>query len=136
MKVGEVYRTSKPFTSTGFDAKERYFIYLGRTSILDSPIYLFSCTTTTRLENYKGKENVCVYFDYSKELFTQSCLICLDNVFDNMTKTEFESYEPKLVGTINLEKLREIKQKLENADIMPKVKKDIFNSFVLDNINV
>lgn len=135
-KVGQVYKMQKPFTSTGTDAKERYFICLGRSSVFDTPIYLFSCTTTTNKKAYFGKDNVCVEFEYSKDLFTQPCLICLDNLFDNMTESEFEFYDPKFVGGISFEKLREIKRKLELADISPKVKRDIYNSFVLDGIIV
>lgn len=131
-KVGQAYKTTKPFTSIGFDAKERYFIYLGRSNIFESPIYFFSCTTTTRFENYKNKKSVCVEFNYSPTLFTQHCLICLDNLFDNMTVTEFEFYEPKLIGSIDKTKIKEIKEKLPKADISPIVLKDILASFKRD----
>ena len=133
-KVGQVYKMKKPFTSTGTDAKERYFICLGKSSVFDMPIYLFTCTTTTKKESYRGKEKVCIEFEYSEELFTQPCLICLDRIFENMTVAEFEFYEPIFIGNISLEKLREIKKKLEFADISPKVKKDILNSYALDGI--
>lgn len=131
-KAGQVYKTTKPFTSIGFDAKERYFICLGRSSILDSPVYFFSCTTTTRFENYKDKKTICIEFEYSPTLFTQPCLICLDDLFDNMTISEFESYNPKLIGNINETKIKEIKEKLPKADLSPIIIKDIFASFLRD----
>ena len=131
-KVGQVYKTKQKFTSTGTDAKQRYFICLGRSSIMDCPIYFFACTTTTRFENYKNKKNVCVEFEYSSDLFTQPCLICLDNLFDNMTISEFESYEPIFIGNITAIKIKEIKNKLPKADISPIILKDIFASFLRD----
>lgn len=131
-KVGQVYKTTKPFSSTGFDAKERYFIYLGRSSILENPIYFFSCTTTTRFENYKDRKRICVRFEYSPTLFTQPCLICLDNLFDNMTVSEFESFNPKFIGNIDKSKIKEIKEKLPKSNISPIILKDILASFIRD----
>lgn len=131
-KVGQVYRTEQKFTATGADAKQRYFICLGRSSIMDCPIYFFACTTTTRFENYKYKKDVCVEFEYSKELFSQPCLICLDNLFDNITISEFESYKPIFIGNIDKIKIQEIKTKLKKADISKMVSKDIFDSFTRD----
>lgn len=95
-------------------------------------MYIFACTTTTRFENYKDKADVCVRFEYSKELFTQPCLICLDDMFAGMTVQEFESYKPFFVGSVDAVKIREIKMKLEKADIPPVARRDILASFTRD----
>ena len=122
-KVGQVYKMKKPFTSTGTDAKERYFICLGKSSVFDMPIYLFTCTTTTKKESYRGKEKVCIEFEYSEELFTQPCLICLDRIFENMTVAEFEFYEPIFIGIFRLKNFVRLKRNLNLRIFLQKSKK-------------
>lgn len=41
-KIGDVFRTEKDYTSTGREAKPRWFVYLGRVSVFEEPrnIYL------------------------------------------------------------------------------------------------
>lgn len=131
-KVGQVFRTKKPFTSTGIDEKRRYFICLGCSGIFDSPIFVYSCTTTTKINKYPKER--CVFFDYSIPPFTQSCLIFLDTLFEDMTISEFESYEPELVGQLDFNKLNEIKLKMQKSEtISKKVLKNIMHNFYLEN---
>ncbi|MBP5465409.1 MAG: hypothetical protein J6Y13_09595 [Treponema sp.] len=54
-KVGDVFRTEDEYSSTGFDAKPRWFIYLGKVSTFQTPQNIFLCTTTMQdiLESFR-----------------------------------------------------------------------------------
>lgn len=51
-----------------------------------------------------------------------------------MTISEFESYEPELVGQLDFNKLNEIKLKMQKSEtISKKVLKNIMHNFYLEN---
>lgn len=133
--VGDVFRTEEPFTSTGSDAKSRWFIYLGRVSCFEKPLNIFLCTTTTQLQNYIQRPNTCIVYFYAKDgIFTKDCLIDLESIQTNWTQEKFETFRPVWKGRLSIEKLKEIVQKIKNVNISRKILKDILESFRLANI--
>ena len=135
-KVGDVLRVSQPYSSTGTEAKCRWFVFLGRCHFAEIPRNIFLCTATTQLEKYKAhKYAVCVEFKAANSCFDRDCLLCLDELETSFTEDAFISkFQPEMKGSIGLDKLREILQKLKQADVSPRIVHDIAESFRLDGI--
>lgn len=135
-KVGDVFRTEKDYTSTGFDPKPRWFIYLGKVSVFNNPQNIFLCTTTTQLQNYKSEpQNTLVYFFKKDGLFTEDCLAYLKSIETGFTFEKFTTYyEPVFKGNIGYNKLREIILKLKSIGISRRIMQDILDSFRLDGV--
>lgn len=134
-KVGDVFRVEKEYTSTGNNAKQRWFIYLGKVSVFQNPQNIFLCTTTTNLPLYASlPKNTIVYFNKKDGLFTENCLIYLKTITTEFTQEKFDEYNPVFKGNIGSNKLREIIIKLKTVGIAQRLLQDILNSFRLDGI--
>lgn len=134
-KVGDVFRTEEKYSSTGFDAKSRWFIYLGRVSAFQKPQNIFLCTTTTQLKSYSEvPQKALVYFYQKDGLFDKDCLVYLKDIKTEFTQEKFDSYSPVYKGNIGMDKLHEIIQKLKNVGISKHILQDILESFRLDGI--
>ncbi len=135
-KVGDVLKATKAYTSTGTDAKNRWFVCLGRVNFTRIPRNVFLCTTTTQIQRYEGtKKSSCVFFSSRDTCFTDDCLLCLDEIEDAFTEEEFnEKYNPEFRGRLSDGKLKEIARKLAQADIPKAVMNDILDSFRKDGI--
>lgn len=58
MKPGTVFKWNKfPYPKYGGEIKPRWFIYLGDTGFLSTPIIAHFCTTTTSLDDFKPGGN-------------------------------------------------------------------------------
>ena len=134
-KVGDVFRVEKEYTSTGNNAKQRWFIYLGKVSVFQNPQNIFLCTTTTNLSLYSDlPKNTIVYFSQGNGLFTENCLIYLKTIKTEFTQEKFDEYDPIFKGNIGKDKLHEIITKLKTAGIAQRLLQDILNSYRLDGI--
>ena len=61
--------------------------------------------------------------------------MCLDEIESSFTEDDFvNKFRPKEKGRITDEKLKKIAKKIKNADLAPKIIKDILDSFKLDEI--
>ncbi|MBR0494884.1 MAG: hypothetical protein IJJ71_01750 [Treponema sp.] len=142
-KIGEVYKSAIPYSGRddGAEAKLRYFIYLGSSRIFDIPICYYFETTTTKghdeaaLERLKEQHpKTCIDFKSTEKGFPDHCVLCLDYIdakcqtFEKDYKLEFQNF------SISSEKLHEILVKLEAADISPKDKKNIKESFSIEGV--
>lgn len=128
-KFGDVFRTEKEYTSTGKEAKPRWFIYLGQVSCFETPKNIYLCTTTTQLKS-KRYQNLSpeylVYFYKKNGIFESDCLIYLEDIITQFTQSDFDEYEPVYKGNIGNDKIIEIIKKLKLIDVANKIKKDIF----------
>lgn len=84
MKPGTVFKWNNfPYPKFGGKIKARWFIYLGDTGLLSSPIIAHLCTTTTTLEDFKpmGKRATHRFFLFTKvkyPFFDQDCILDYD----------------------------------------------------------
>lgn len=137
-KFGDVFRTQKEYTSTGKEAKPRWFIYLGQVSYFETPKNIYLCTTTTQInsQRYKNVDSSSLIYFYCKDgLFETDCLIYLDDIITNFTQEDFDKYLPIYKGNIGKDKILEIIRKLKSVDISNKIKKDIFEFCQLEGIS-
>ncbi len=137
-KFGDVFRTEKDYTSTGKEAKPRWFIYLGQVSCFESPKNIYLCTTTTQMNSQRYKNvgsDSLVYFYSRGGLFESDCLIYLEDIITQFTQNDFDEYEPVYKGNIGKDKIVEIIRKLKSAGISNKIKKDIFAFCQLEGIS-
>lgn len=131
-KIGDVFRTSKEYAADdSLEAKPRWFIYLGRVSVLEKPLSIYICTTTTQLKRYEhSSKDLLVYFRESDSIFERDCVLYLKDIVSRFTQEKFqEEYRPVHKGNIGADKLREIIKKISVIDIPKKIKKDIIESF-------
>ena len=135
-KVGDVLKVTVPYTSTGKEPKCRWFVFLGRLNFTENPRNAYLCTSTTEIDKYKNNKNsTWGEFKAESSCFDEDCLLCLDEIESSFTEDDFvNKFRPKEKGRITDEKLKEIAKKIKNADLAPKIIKDILDSFKLDEI--
>lgn len=136
-KIGTVIRTTLPYKSFGVDEKERWFVFLGRVNFTRSPRNIYLCTTTTQIQKYKeNPSSTYVFFSEKNSCFDRDCILCLDEIEDSYTETEFNlKFKPEYKGEITKEKLREIAIKIKKADLPKIIIDDILESFKLEGIS-
>lgn len=84
MKPGTVFWWNNfPFPKFGDKIKPRWFICLGDTGLLSSPIFLHICTTTTSTHDFKtgGKRESHRFFSFEKKkfpCFSEDCILDFD----------------------------------------------------------
>ena len=134
-KAGDVFQAKRPYTSRkdGLDAKNRYFVYFGRSSILDTPVYYYLNSTTTQdIESKKEiYKNAYIEFQYEKGRFPSHCILILEQI-DPKLESFFDEYNLEYQFSMNDEEIKLLLQRLDNADISPIIQKDIKASFERD----
>lgn len=144
LRIGDVFRAKEKVSNRddGKEPKNRYFIYLGRSGIFDVPVYVYPESPTTKdhdedaLKKLKCEHpRTCIDFTPENSGFPEHCVLCLDfvepqfeNYFD-LYKLEYEFH------ITSQDKLHEILEKLDFADIAPVHKRNIKESFSRENIN-
>lgn len=137
-KIGDVFRTEKDYTSTGREAKPRWFVYLGRVSVFEEPRNIYLCTTTTQISSVRYKNlssDSLVYFYRKDGLFESDCLLYLEDIISQFTEQKFKEYNPVYKGNIGNKKLSEIIRKIKTVEISGKIKRDILESFRLEGVS-
>jgi hypothetical protein len=136
IKTGQIiYWSDFPLQTDG-NLKGRYFLYLGISSIFDTPILVNLITTTSQIHYYKSgakREKAVVFFinrnKYS--FFTTDCLIDFNLGYQTVNqdtlmtanievKGEFSLEDLTVIfnkliraGSVQIKNLREIRQRLE-----------------------
>lgn len=93
-KIGDVFRTEKDYTSTGREAKPRWFVYLGRVSVFEEPRNIYLCTTTTQISSVRYKNlssDSLVYFYRKDGLFESDCLLYLEVLYHSLQNRNLKS---------------------------------------------
>lgn len=119
-------------------------MYLGKTPITSSPVFVLLCTTTTKLHYYeRGGErssHAFVRFRGGEFGFESDCVLDLDGSFyADIKETVFMKYKDQgdieIKGNLIEQKLREIYNQILSSRMIPKrIKKDIHNSFNMAGI--
>lgn len=123
-------------------AKNRYFIYIGKTKVFVTPLCLYIITSTTQIKYYnQGEErynhNFCRFFK-GECGFEEESVIDVDfNFYSDITQEQIEDCKDdiKIIGKVPMEKLRHIYNLILKSRKIPGIVKfDIYNSFKLEGI--
>ena len=145
MEVGTVFLWDNfPFSKlSGSSIKPRWFIYLGKTTITSSPIFVFLGTTTTQLHYYESNGERCghlfIKFGEGEFGFEKDCVLDLDkDLYVQIKESIFLSFEEdiNIKGKLSEQKLREIYNLILKSRRIPKIiKRDIHHSFNMAGIS-
>lgn len=140
--VGDVIRWNNfPYPKFG-DIKPRWFIYLGRTSIVSSPVFTYLCTTTTQKQHFAtgGSRVGHAYRKFDKRqfpFFEEDCILDFDedlhparlDIMDKSTKDiEFK-------GRLDQDTMRNIFKQYSRPGVVSRaIMLDIHCSFNHDGI--
>jgi len=143
IRVGTVFKLHRPYSNQNFNynPKERYFIYLGKSSIVDDEeiiAILSSPTTQTQYyESYGDRvKHPHVSFKGGEFGFTEDCVLDLTLIdynikYNNLINTQ----DVEIVGNIPKNKLKEIYNHIcKSNNISLKRKLYIYDSFNNDGI--
>ena len=142
MDIGTVFRwTNYPKQIDGI-TKNRWFVYLGTSSILSTPQNVFIFTTTSQLNLYepgnKRESNKnTINFKFGEFGFEADCILDVFYFQNNWTLQEFERYKDFFIikDKVSDEKLKIIYEKiLKENSIQKIIKADIRRN--LNNIGI
>lgn len=133
METGTVFKwINYPKQKDGI-TKDRWFVYLGTSSILSKPLNVFIFTTTSKTNLYEpwdkreNKKNT-INFKAGEFGFDVDCILDVFYFQNNWTLGEFEKYKDNfdIKGKISDEKLKIIYEKiLKENSIQKIIKTDI-----------
>lgn len=94
MRIGTVFKwLDYPFQEDQ-KVKDRWFIYLGTSSILENPLCVYISTATTQTYHYqnqgKRSHHKCLPFKKGQFGFEQDCLVDLNMLESSITLSVFE----------------------------------------------
>ena len=129
-----------PYPKSG-EVKPRWFIYLGRTSAMSTPIFAFLCTTTTQVSEFapggkRGNHDIR-RFDASSKIFEQPCVLDFDEEIHPVTQVTIDNCQDKIEqkGRLDTETMRSIYNRFMRSGIISKkVLIDMHDSFNRDGI--
>jgi hypothetical protein len=142
LTVGEVIRWDNfPYRKDG-PIKPRWFIYLGRTSILTTPIFAYLCTTTTQNEHFNpggSRANHAIKkFDVKQfPMFEQDCILDYDEELYEVPEEILEKCKGHIIVKERLDEntLRNIYKQFSRPGVVSPIKmRDIHDSFNRDGI--
>ena len=142
LKVGDVIRWNDfPYRRSG-EIKPRWFIYLGRSSFITTPTYLYFCTTTTQLQHYavggQRSNHACKRFDVCQfPMFEENCILDYDQDIYDLLEDKFIKCKANIdiKGSLDSDTMRNIyKQYLKSDTCSPIILNDLHDSFNRDGI--
>lgn len=132
--VGDVFRTELPFSENGKNAKPRWFIYLGKSCMGTTPVFLYIATTTTQADKYHA-DDILYTFCQGECGFTHDCILTYMDIKNYIDASLFESYKPIKISQVPKNILTQIWKKLKKIHkIKRQIKDDIRDSFRLVGI--
>ena len=143
MTVGDVIRWDDfPYPKDG-PIKARWFIYLGRTSLVSCPIFVYLCTTTTQIQQFAPGGNRSNHtsrtFNVNQfSMFDDNCILDFDEDLHEVTETVIEKCKDKIEikGRLDSDTMRNIyKNFLRPGVVSRKILSDIHDSFNRDGIS-
>ncbi len=143
MTVGSVIRWDRfPHPRHGEEVKARWFIYLGCTPPVITPITLYFCTTTTQIEKFERggsrDSHPCKRFPIRQfPIFEQDCILDYDEDLHPMSRDAYDRCRGNIEvkGRLDENTMRNIyKQYLRPGVVSPRMMKDIHDSFNRDGI--
>lgn len=142
LKVGDVIRWNDfPYQRAG-EIKPRWFIYLGRSSIISTPTYLCFCTTTTQLQHFNSggdrSHHAIKRFDVRQfPMFEENCILDYDEDIYDLPEDKFIMCKANIdiKGSLDSDTMRNIYKQFLKSDVCSKIIMiDIHNSFNQDGI--
>ena len=142
LKVGNVILWGDYPSPRSGKIKARWFIYLGRTSVLTTPVFAYLCTTTTQLQHFdpggSRSNHTCKRFDVRQfPLFERNCVIDFDEDLHEIPEATIDKCRAhiEIRGQLDENTLRNIfKQFSRPGVVSPVILRDIFDSFNRDGI--
>ncbi len=142
MDIGTVFKWLNYPKQIDGGIKDRWFVYLGTSSILSDPQTVFIFTTTCKIELYedgnnRSKNKNILFFDSGDYGFTKPCVLDLFFFQNNWTLDELRAYEKdfRIKGKLTNETLKRFYDKLlGEGTISTIIKKDIRRN--LNNIEI
>ncbi len=142
MNVGTVFRWDQfPFPKFSSEEKPRWFIYLGKSSIFETPIFAYMCTTTSKTQYYKiggsRDSNPHIIFRSGEYGFIEDCILDLKTGFySQITLKQLETNPDIEIKDVLCEvMLRRIYKLILSTQFIPrKIKNDIHDCYNLDGI--
>lgn len=124
------------------DKKDRYFVFLGRTGPLSTPLFVYICTTTGKIEKYQPGECRCrndfIKIPENMFGFTTDCILDLTiNYYDEFTVEDLSRFASDLqvVGKLSEEYIRRVYKLICGCRGISRIqKRDIHKSFNLVGI--
>jgi hypothetical protein len=142
LKVGDVIRWDDfPYARDGA-VKARWFIYLGRTSILATPVFAFLCTTTTQHQHFEPggdrSHHACKRFDIREfPQFERNCILDYDEDLHEIREDMIDKCRTniEIKGRLNENTMRNIFKQFARPGVVAHVIMcDIYESFNRDGI--
>ena len=122
--------------------KDRLFVFLGKTSYGNIPVFFFMITTTTQTEHFDAggdRASHCFFrISAGKGNLDEESIIDFDyDLYTDITETAIEKYSDDIsvIGNLDNETKRNIYNKLITSKrISPKIIKDIHSSYNLAEV--
>lgn len=142
LKVGDVIRWHDfPYPKAGI-IKPRWFIYLGRSSTLTPPVFLYFCTTTTQLQHFivggDRSNHACRRFDVRQfSIFEEDCILDYDEEIYALLEDKFIKCKTniEIKGTLDKDTIRNIYKQYLKSDVCSRMLLiDLHESFNRDGI--
>lgn len=134
MRIGTVIKwLDYPFQADQ-EVKDRWFVYLGTSSFLENPLFVYICTATTQKHHYqyrgKRSHHQCLSFKKGQFGFEQDCLVD-PNMLESVTSSVFEECASQIeeVSILPEDMLRKLYNLIRIAEHpIRKIKADIHSN--------
>jgi hypothetical protein len=142
LKIGDViWWHNFPYQKAG-NTKPRWFIYLGRSSLITSPVFLYLCTTTTQLQHFESSGNrsnhACKRFNVNQfPIFQQDCILDYDEDVYTLLEEKLIEFKAniEIKGTLDKDTMRNIYKQFLRSDVCSLMMLiDLHDSFNRDGI--
>lgn len=142
LTVGDVIRWDNfPYPKAG-DVKARWFIYLGRTSVLQSPVFAYLCTTTTQIDKFAagGERANHAYRKFDSKqfsIFETDCILDFDEEIYTVDIAVVERCQHNIEtkGKLDVETMRNIYKQFNRPGVLSRITMiDIHESYNRDGI--
>ena len=144
LTVGNVIRWDNfPYPRDG-NIKPRWFIYLGRASIVAMPVFAYLCTTTTQTRRFE-QGNARANHAYKRfnikqfPMFEQDCILDFDEDLHDVTEDTLETCKDhiEIKGTLDQDTMRSIYKQFARPGVVSKIiLLDIRDSYNRDGIKI
>ncbi len=142
LTVGDVIRWNNfPYPKNG-PIKPRWFVYLGRTSIVSTPVFIYLCTTTTQKQHFLpgGSRSQHARRNLDKRqfpFFEDDCILDFDEDLHHVTQDQIEKciHDIEIRGRLEQDTMRNIYKQFSRPGVVSRmIMLDIHTSFNNDGI--
>jgi len=134
LKAGDIITIDDfDLSQIGDDEKRIWCVYLGMDSLLEIPIFVYFCRTTTQKKDFErgGKREGHKYIEFSQGQygFERSCLLDLEEKpYSSIPQEKFNSYTITVKGRLPDDMIRRIFNTCLKKRLLPKQLKSVRDS--------